>query len=236
MSAVRPLARFATLQDLKVSITGTSLRKQITARKLLASLNPHDFQQLVVRSLAKDLDAVMRSSLEASIERTVSVEVERRFTELQKKFKGTVTAVRASDEIVEEEDLSLLDAGDFANRMGVSDQTVRNLESEGGLFSILAVGRKRGRQYPAFQLHANIFGEPLRAILAKLHDVGGAARFQFFTSPNDLLGGLTPIQVLIGHAAPQARPTTIQLLAMSSDERLGTVLNAAKTLRAVVEA
>ena len=124
----------------------------------------------------------------------------------------------------------LLSAKEFAVRLGLSDQTVHLREGRQEIFSILAPARKRGREYPSFQLEDKIMGEPLRHILANLHEVSGAEKYQFFTSSNDVLGGLTPVAVLLG--IPTARTGTDRahkLIAMSHESRLTAVLKAATT-------
>ena len=75
---------------------------------------------------------------------------------------------------------------------------MRVRERAGELFSVLRTGRKRGREYPAFQAWSGIAGKPLAKVLAALGSASGAVAYGFFTSPTDLLGGVTPIEVLIG--------------------------------------
>ena len=59
----------------------------------------------------------------------------------------------------------LLSIAEFASRLGVSDQTVRNRENENEVFSLLGPARKRGREYPAFQLMNGIQGAPQKGCL-----------------------------------------------------------------------
>ncbi len=102
------------------------------------------------------------------------------------------------------EDPSLpLSAGELGKALGnLSDETVRLRERSGELFSVLRPGRKRGREYPSFQSWAGIAGKPLTEVLKALGvpSAGSAATaaYGFFTSPNDLLGGLTPVEALHG--------------------------------------
>jgi hypothetical protein len=123
----------------------------------------------------------------------------------------------------------LLSIQEFSSRLQVSDQTVRNREDQGEFFSVLAPARKRGREYPAFQLLDGVRGEPLKQTIAELKDLGGAAKFQFFTTPNDLLGGLTPIRLLVKEQIPSGSDRAVVLLRQSDQARLNTVLTSAKT-------
>ncbi|MEQ8042396.1 hypothetical protein ABQW67_05480 [Xanthomonas hortorum] len=90
-----------------------------------------------------------------------------------------------------------LGVAEFSKLLGVSSETVRRRESEGKVISFLGPHRKRGRAYPVFQTWKGIAGEPLEDILSHLPDKGAAA-FAFFTGINDLLGGLTPVEALLG--------------------------------------
>lgn len=112
---------------------------------------------------------------------------------------------------------------------GLSDETVRQRERAGELFSILRSGRKRGREYPAFQAWDGIAGQPLTQALAALGEVSSTAAYGFFTSATDLLGGLTPIEALLGRVttARGLGRETQQLLAAPAAERLQAVIKAA---------
>jgi len=81
---------------------------------------------------------------------------------------------------------------------GLGEDTVRVRERGGDLFAILRPGRKRGREYPAFQAWPGVTGAPLTQLLSVLGRSDGPAAYGFFTSPNDLLLGLTPIEALAG--------------------------------------
>jgi len=85
----------------------------------------------------------------------------------------------------------------YAEMLGLSTETVRRREREGHVISFLSAHRKRGRSYPVFQTWEGISGEPLREVLSHLPDAGAQA-FAFFTAINDTLGGLTPIEALVG--------------------------------------
>ncbi|WP_126962802.1 hypothetical protein [Xanthomonas arboricola] len=90
-----------------------------------------------------------------------------------------------------------LGVAEYARALRVSDETVRRREKEGQVISFLSSHRKRGRSYPVFQTWEGIRGEPLKEVLKQLTD-GGAQTFAFFTAINDTLGGLTPIEALLG--------------------------------------
>ncbi|WP_206060122.1 hypothetical protein, partial [Escherichia coli] len=87
----------------------------------------------------------------------------------------------------------------------------------------------RAREYPAFQSWDGIRGEPLHRVLTALSPAGrcsGSTAYRFFTSPNELLGGLTPIEALHGRLTRDRALHTAatMLLEMPSEERLDHVL------------
>jgi hypothetical protein len=118
---------------------------------------------------------------------------------------------------------------------GLSDETVRQRERAGELFSILRPGRKRGREYPAFQAWPGIAGEPLAKVLAALGPVSSTVAYGFCTSATDLLGGLTPIEATLGRlTSPRdLEPETQALLAAAPQERLAAVVKAAQAYAAL---
>jgi hypothetical protein len=113
---------------------------------------------------------------------------------------------------------------------GLTDETVRNREREGSVFAILRPGRKRGREYPAFQSWPGIAGEPLATVLATLKPLSSTHCYGFFVSPTELLGGLTPIEALMGRlTTPRGLDEeTLGFLKSEASERLDAVLSAAK--------
>jgi hypothetical protein len=123
----------------------------------------------------------------------------------------------------------MLSAAELAERMSLGEESVRSRERQRAMFAILPHGRERGKVYPAFQIWEGIQGAPLKQVLKALGELGGTEAYGFFTSPNELLGMQTPIEVLIG------RPTTSResakgaaLLKRSPDERLKTVVDVAR--------
>jgi hypothetical protein len=135
-----------------------------------------------------------------------------------------------------------LSAAEMGQALGLHEQSVRTRERAGELFAILRPGRKRGGEYPAFQAWPGIAGEPLAKTLAALasgQPVGMRAAstlaYTFFTSRTELLGGLTPIEVLLGRLT-QARVLEAEvqaLLGAPAAERLEAVVRAAQTAAAV---
>lgn len=122
-----------------------------------------------------------------------------------------------------------LSAVELGGLLGVTDETVRNREQAGELFSILRPGRKRGREYPAFQAWEGVAGEPLKQVLAALGSPGGPAAYGFFTSPQDTLAGLTPLEAMVGLTAREVAPEAQEFLGSATSERLAIVVQAAQT-------
>jgi len=122
---------------------------------------------------------------------------------------------------------------------GLSDETVRLRERAGELFSILRPGRKRGREYPAFQAWPGISGEPLAALLKALGRPTGTVAYGFFTSRNELLAGLTPVEVLLGDTANSSRVAdddALRLLRSMAAERFEAIKSAAEAYAALQSA
>jgi hypothetical protein len=116
---------------------------------------------------------------------------------------------------------------------GLSEETVRHLENSGELFSIQRPGRNLGREYPAFQAWSCLADGTLPQVLAKLgapSRAAGADAYGFFTSPTDLLGGLTPIETLLGSltTSREVNAATLKFLAQGLEERRAAVFKAAE--------
>jgi hypothetical protein len=111
-------------------------------------------------------------------------------------------------------------------------------ERAGELFSVLRPGRKRGREYPAFQAWQDIAGKPLAQVLAALGPASGTAAYGFFTSPTDLLCGLTPIEALTGKLTNprDLEPEVRKFLSADAVERLKAVEEAARAYAATLAA
>ena len=148
---------------------------------------------------------------------------------------GEVAPVQAG--MATDDPVAPLTAAEMAHALHLHENSIRDRERRGMLFSILRPGRKRGQEYPAFQTWPGIVGTPLEATLAALIPAGrtspvsGTAAYGFFTSPTDLLADLAPLEVLLGRQlAPRAvDPHAATLLADTADNRLAIVLETART-------
>ena len=149
-----------------------------------------------------------------------------------------VTTEKAVAEIVGEAERELaarrdpaeaFSAAQLAAVLGVTDETVRNREAAGELFSVLRPGRKRGREYPTFQTWEGVAGEPLKDILAALGRPSGPAAYAFFTSAQDTLAGLSPLEALVGLTPREVSPEAQAFLRAGAPERLAVVVQAAQT-------
>ena len=129
-----------------------------------------------------------------------------------------------------------LSAVQLAAVLGVTDETVRNREAAGELFSILRPGRKRGREYPAFQAWEGVAGAPLKDILAALGRPTGPVAYAFFTSAQDTLAGLSPLEALVGLTPREVSPEAQEFLRAGAPERLAVVVQAAQTYASSLEA
>lgn len=121
---------------------------------------------------------------------------------------------------------------------GLSDETVRLRERAGELFDPRP-GRKRGREYPAFQAWPGISGEPLATLLHALGRPNGAVAYGFLTSRNDLLAGLTPIEALLGatiDSGGAADEDALRLLQATAEARFEAVKSAAEAHAALQSA
>lgn len=120
-------------------------------------------------------------------------------------------------------------AEELAAALNVSAETVRRRTVDGTLIAVLAPGRKRGREYPLFQAWPGVAGKPLEIVLEALGRPAGAEAYQFMTSPSDFLGGLTPVEVLVGDAPPDAQLATgaREFLQQDDEVRLRAVVDAA---------
>lgn len=156
-----------------------------------------------------------------------------------------VTTEKAVAEIVGEAQRELaarrdpaeaLSAAQLAAVLGVTDETVRNREAAGELFSMLRPGRKRGREYPAFQAWDGVTGGPLKEILTALDRPSGPVAYAFFTSPQDTLGGLSPLEALVGLTPREVSPEAQEFLGAAASERLAAVVQAAQTYASSLEA
>jgi hypothetical protein len=128
-----------------------------------------------------------------------------------------------------------LSAREIALALKISEQSVRNLEHAGKLFSVLSPLRHRGRRYPAFLTWPEIAGSEM---LEGLEGLDGQQRYEFFTSPHPDLAGLSALHVWVGSndTTPWAvvlRPGAAQsaLLKQSAAFRHSAVYDAARAYR-----
>ncbi len=126
--------------------------------------------------------------------------------------------------------IELWSAADLARHMHLSEDAVRAREARRELFGYLPGDRKRGRVYPSFQVWETIKGEPLHQILKALGDEPASSDATFFTSVNRELGGLTPIEALVGSLSVERafEEDVTSLLLATSEDRLRAVIEAAE--------
>jgi hypothetical protein len=124
----------------------------------------------------------------------------------------------------------------LADRLGVTQETVRTREHAGDLFSVVRRADPGAREYPAFQVWEGIAGDPLRSVLAALGPPSGPVAYGFFTSPQDTLVGLSPIEALLGVTyRPVSQEATI-FLHCAPAARLAVVVQAARTYASTLAA
>ena len=123
--------------------------------------------------------------------------------------------------------MRMLGAREVGVRLGnLSDQTVRIREKERKLFSLLRPNRRRGREYPEYQLDTGVHGRPLNAVLRVFGDASGEQVHAFFITRLAWLGDLTPLEVLKGAAFSGGGAD--QVLVQPPEQRLAAVLDAAR--------
>lgn len=172
---------------------------------------------------------------------TVDARVVQQQIELQRvidSLQGELAAPR-EDAINAADPTQPLSAAELGQALGgLTDETVRQRERASELFSIMRPGRKRGREYPAFQAWPGISGQPLAQVMSALGGASGTAAYGFFTSPTDLLGGLTPIEAMLGRLTTRRaiEPSARELLDASDEERLRAVIKTAQAHAAILAA
>lgn len=172
--------------------------------------------------------------LQSWVEMTVNALLVQQQIELKRALDRVQDGIKVGSNDAERRDATeLLSAVDFGRALGdLRAETVRHRERAGELFSILRPGRKRGREYPAFQAWPAIAGEPLARILAVVGPVGDTNVYNFFTSPTGLLRGLTPVEALLGRFTLRTDicvgMDAHALLAAPHCERLMAVIHAAQ--------
>lgn len=197
-------------------------------------------------ALKENSDAHISALAKAGLSRSIiellqswmEVTVETRVLQRQLEIEAVLEEVthKISKQVAEEAQMADSERWVSATEMGkalggISDEAVRNRERNGELFSILRSGRKRGREYPTFQSWRGIVGRPLTTTLKALDTQDGAHAYSFFTSPTDLLGGLTPIEVMVGRAprSGNIEDEAWLVLEAGAEARVETVIRAAQT-------
>jgi hypothetical protein len=118
----------------------------------------------------------------------------------------------------------------FASLPGLTEEAVESAELAGKFFSLRRPRRGGAREYPAFQAWRGVVGEPLESVLEALGHPTGAQAYAFFTSPQNTLCGLAPIEILQGET--EARKAGQQIdgsWVRSPTRRLEVVLAPART-------
>jgi len=127
--------------------------------------------------------------------------------------------------------LTLLTAAQFGRALnGLGDDMVRLREKDGSIFSVMPLGRKRGRLYPAFQAWEGIAGSRLAQVLSCLRGLDGDSQLQFFAEQRSDLENLTPVEMLSGKALDgrQISDEAEAALDRGVGTRLGQVMQAAR--------
>jgi hypothetical protein len=182
------------------------------------------------------LPAPVFEQLQALIELTLDARLLQRQIDLKRamaSMQDTAALLQPHEPLADP--VAPLSAAELGKALGgLCDETVRQRERVGELFSLLRPGRKRGREYPAFQAWPGIAGEPLAKVLQALGPVSGTVAYGFFTSPTDLLGGLTPIEATTGRLTSHRNvdADAQDLLDATPPDRLAAVLKAAQAYTA----
>jgi len=133
-----------------------------------------------------------------------------------------------------------LSADQLACALGKQERAIWQSEQAGELFSVIFERDGPQRMYPAFQAWPAIFGRPLAAVLNELRVQvhGGAAAYGFFAGRKDMLGYVTPVEMLVGSVTTaRTIPAWVsEGLRYTATDRLGIVVSAAAAFRADMEA
>jgi hypothetical protein len=181
------------------------------------------------------LSAPVLELLQSWVEVTVDARVVQRQLELKRATSVHTEGRAQAPSLAVVDPIEPLSAAELGQALGgLSDETVRQRERAGELFSVLRPGRKRGREYPAFQAWPGIAGEPLTKVLVTLRPSSASAAYGFFTSPTDLLAGLTPIEATLGRltSARALDADATDLLAAAQAVRIAAVMKAAEAYAA----
>lgn len=98
----------------------------------------------------------------------------------------------------------VLTAQEMADRMQCSLPVIYQREAADEFFSALAPGRKNGKRFPVFLLSDKLDRALMKRVIQayKAAGVGTTLMWSFLRSPQKEFGGLTPVEMLLGGAAP----------------------------------
>jgi hypothetical protein len=139
----------------------------------------------------------------------------------------------------------LLSHADFAILVGSLEASIKEAVANGSLLAVqrTAPDGSIDRGVAGFQARPEIHGAPLARVLSALgyrqpavsDSVTAASAYMFFIGKSDLLGDLTPVEVLTGVApAKSADPEVLEFLSKPHVERLEIVIEAAKSTAATI--
>jgi len=142
-------------------------------------------------------------------------------------------------------DRKLMSYADFAILVGSSEASIKEAVSNGSLLAVNRTnpGGSTESGVAGFQARPEIRGAPLARVLSALtyrqlavsDSVTAASAYLFFIGKSDLLGDLTPIEVLTGVApARSADPEVLEFLSKPDVERLELVIEVAKSVAATI--
>jgi hypothetical protein len=212
------------------------LRPSLVIDEALKKTSQAHVKALAQAGIAPPVLELLQSWFEVTVDARVvqqQIELQRVIDSLQGELATRDDAVATADPT---QPLSAAELGQALG--GLTDETVRQRERAGELFSIMRPGRKRGREYPAFQAWPGVTGQPLAQVMSALGGASGTAAYGFFTSPTDLLGGLTPIEAMLGRLTTRRgiEPSARDLLNASAEERLQAVIKTAQAHAAILAA
>jgi hypothetical protein len=157
------------------------------------------------------------------------------------------STTRASDRVSGDDSLDrkLLSHASFAVLVGSSEASIKDAVSNGSLLAVQRTNPDGSIEagVAGFQARPEIYGAPLARVLSALgyrqpagpDSVTAATAYMFFIGRSDLLGNLTPLEVLIEVApANSADPEVLEFLSKPHAERLEFLVEVAKSTAAAI--
>jgi hypothetical protein len=143
-------------------------------------------------------------------------------------------------------DRKLLSHADFAILVCSSEASIKEAVSNGSLLAVQRTNQDGSIEsgVAGFQARPEIQGAPLARVLSALDyrlpadsdSVSAASAYMFFIGRSDLLGDLTPVEVITGVApANSAKPEYLEFLSKPHAERLEFVVEVAKSTTAAIK-